>query len=63
MSNKVLVKLEIETDVETASTILDFISEKLNKRQQMEQRTYEGIGSDVSPTTFNMSKSNKGPRY
>lgn len=63
MSNKVLVKLEIETDVETASTILDFISEKLNKRQQMEQRTYEGIGAEVSPTTFNMSKSNKGPRY
>jgi len=63
MSNKVLVKLEIETDVETASTILDFISEKLNKKQQMEQRTYEGIGGEVTPKTYNMSKSNKGPRY
>ena len=61
--SKISLKLEIETDIETASTILDFISEKLNKKQQIEARRYEGTGGEVSPTTFNMSKSNKGPRY
>jgi hypothetical protein len=58
--SKISLKLEIETDIETASTILDFISELLNKKEQIEARTYNG---EVTPTTFNMSKSNKGPRY
>lgn len=57
--NKVLLELKVETDVNTASKILDYISEVLNKQESIESR-----GNETDERVFNMSKpSNKGPRY